>query len=185
MRYFAVAVVVLASAAWGAAAIDDLRSATHKIDTIKSDRLHAGNSVDLSLPELNAWIASQAPAGVRQTRLTIDSPGVATGSALVDIAKVSRSQGFEPGWLLSRILEGERPVKVTAHIKSSGGTATVDVQRVEIGGLDIDGKTLEMMIQYILLPVYPNAVVGRPFDLGHHVDRFDVQPAAVRVVIGR
>jgi hypothetical protein len=176
--------VILASAGGGGAAVDDLRTATQKVDAIKSDRLHPGTRVDLSVAELNAWVQTQVPAGVRDARLRIDSPGIATGSAVVDIAKVSRAQGFEPGWLLSKLLEGERPVKVTAHIHSGNGSAKVDVDRVEIAGLEIDGKTLEMLIQYVLLPVYPNAAVGRPFELGHHMERFDVQPNMVRVVIG-
>jgi hypothetical protein len=33
--------------------------------------------------------------------------------------------------------------------------------------------------------MYPDAVVGRPFDLGHHIQALDVQPRAVGVVIGR
>jgi hypothetical protein len=28
-------------------------------------------------------------------------------------------------------------------------------------------------------------VVGRPFELGHHIEKLDLQPAAVGVVIGR
>ena len=174
----------LLTIAWvGGASRDDLRSATQKIDAIKNDQVNLGASVDLSLPELNAWVRSQMPAGVRDATLRIDSPGVATGAATVDIAKVSRSQGFEPGWLLEKLLEGERPVKVTAHIRSANGSATVDVDRVEIGGLEIDGKTLELLIQFVVLPVYPNATVGRPFELGHNIERFEVQPAVVRVVI--
>jgi len=179
---FATALFALAMALGCA---QELSLATRKIDAIKSDRLLAGTRVDLSLPELNAWVASQTPAGVRDAKLRVDSPGVATGTAMVDIAKVSRSQGFEPGWLLSKLLEGERPVLVKARIRSADGSATVDVERVEISGLEIDGKTLDLLVQYVLLPVYPNATVGRPFPLGHHIERLDVQPAAVRVLIGR
>jgi hypothetical protein len=176
--------VFLASAGVGGATLDDLRTATQKIDAIQSDRLNPGARVDLSVRELNAWVRSQAPAGVRDATLHIDSPGVATGAAMVDIAKVSRSQGFDPGWLIGKLLEGEHPVKVTARIRSANGSATVDVDRVEVSGLEIDGKTLELLIQYVVLPLYPNAVVGRPFELGHNIERFDVQPAVVRVVIG-
>jgi hypothetical protein len=82
-------------------------------------------------------------------------------------------------------LEGERPVSVTARIRSAGGRATVDVQRVEISGIAIDGRTLDFLVQNVLLPQYPNAVLGRPFELGHHIEKLDVQPAAVGVVIGR
>jgi hypothetical protein len=44
---------------------------------------------------------------------------------------------------------------------------------------------LDFLIQNVLLTQYPNAVVGRPFELGHHIEKLDVQPAAVGVVIGR
>jgi hypothetical protein len=60
----------------------------------------------------------------------------------------------------------------------------VDVERAEISGLEIDGKTLDLLIQHVLLPLYPNAAVGRPFELGHNIERLDVRPAAVGVVIG-
>jgi hypothetical protein len=61
----------------------------------------------------------------------------------------------------------------------------VDLQRVEISGVAADGRTLDFLIQNIFLPLYPNAVLGRPFELGHRIERLDVGPAAVAVVIGR
>lgn len=178
------AALLLAAALPAGAAGDDLRAAEQKIDAIKSDRLLAGTRVELSPRELNAWVRSQLPAGVRNAALQMDSPGVATGAALVDLAKVCRSQGIQPGWALSRLLEGEHPIAVTARIRSAGGSATVDVQRASISGLEIDGRTLDLLIQYVLLPLYPNAVVGRPFELGHNIERIDVRPASVGVVIG-
>jgi hypothetical protein len=56
---------------------------------------------------------------------------------------------------------------------------------VEISSVTIDGKTLDFLIQNFLLAKYPDAIVGRPFELGHRIERLDVQPAAVGVVIGR
>lgn len=108
-----------------------------------------------------------------------------TGTALIDFGQVRRAQGHPPGWLMSKLLDGERPVSVTARIVSAHGQATVDVQRVEISGLEIDGKTLDFLIHNFLLAMYPDAAVGWPFELGHRIDRLDVQPAGVGVVIGR
>jgi hypothetical protein len=110
---------------------------------------------------------------------------LATGTAMINFAQLERSQGKQPGWLMSKFLEGERPVVVTARIRSAGGRATVDVQRVEISGIAIDGKTLDFLIQNFLLAMYPDAVVGRPFELGHRIDRLNITPSAVGVVIGR
>jgi hypothetical protein len=76
-------------------------------------------------------------------------------------------------------------VSVTARVRSANGHATVDVQKVEISGVTIDGKTLDFLIQNFLLPIYPDAAVGRPFELGHRIEKLDVQPASVGVLIGR
>jgi len=76
-------------------------------------------------------------------------------------------------------------VSVTARIQSGGGKATVSVERVEVGGLEIDGKALDFLIQNFLIPMYPEAAVGRPFELGHRIEKLDVQPSAVGVLIGK
>ena len=167
------------------AAYTDLASCQQKFDLIESGRLRAGSHVELSPQELNAYAAAAAPAGVREPRLALTSPGVATGTALVDFGKVRRAQGYRPGWLMSKLLDGERPVSVTARIRSDSGQATVDVERVEISGISIDGRTLDFVIQNFLLALYPNAAVGRPFDLGHNIRKLDVEPRAVSVYIGR
>jgi hypothetical protein len=86
---------------------------------------------------------------------------------------------------MSKLLDGERPVSVTARIQSGGGKATVDVQSVEISGLTVDGKMLDFLIQNFLLPMYPDAVVGKPFELGNRIDRLDIQPGSVTAIIGK
>jgi hypothetical protein len=160
-------------------------SAKQKLDSIESGRLRAGAHVTLSYPELTAWVEKEAPRGVRNPNLRVTERDLATGTALIDFAKLERSQGQQPGWLMTKLLEGERPVSVTARIRSSNGRATVDLQRVEISGVTIDGRTLDFLIQNFLLAMYPDAIIGKPFELGHRIDRLDVAPAAVGVVIGR
>ena len=142
-----------------------------------------GARVILTYPELNAWVAKEAPAGVRNPQLRAAARDVATGAALIDFGKLERSAGRQPGWLMSKLLDGERPVSVTARMRSSGGRATVDIQRVEISGLAIDGSTLDFLIQNFLIPMYPDAVIGKPFELGHGIDRLDVSPSAVAVLL--
>ncbi|MGA7235837.1 MAG: hypothetical protein WBY44_09165 [Bryobacteraceae bacterium] len=167
------------------ASADDYGSAKRKLDLIDSNSLRPGAKVTLSPRELNAYVAHEVPPGVRNTALQIVSPGVATGSALIDFGKVRRAQGHPPGWLMSKLLDGERPVKVTARVLSSKGHATVEVQRVEVSGVEIDGRTLDFLVQNLLLPMYPNAAIDRPFELGHRIERLELEPAAVGVVIGR
>ncbi len=164
---------------------DSYTSVRQKLDAIDSDRLRPGTHVRLTPQELEAYGSHELPDGVRNPHLELPEPGVAKASALVDFGRLRRAQGHPPNWLLGKLLDGERPLSVTARIRSSGGSATVDVQRVEISGIAIDGGTLDFLIQNILLPLYPTAAVGRPFELGHRVERLDVQRGLVDVVIGR
>jgi len=166
----------------------DYPSAAAKIGQIQSDQIPRGARVVLSDAELNAYVEHQLPtvtAGVRQPRLELLGQGVARGSALVDFAKLRTSEGHSPGWPLSRLLEGEHPVSVTARIRSSGGQATVEVRQVEISGISISGQPLDFLIEHFLLPLYPDAVVDRPFLLDHRIDRIDVEPGRAVVRIAR
>ena len=167
------------------AAVTDYDSAKQKLDRIESDRLARGTRIELTAREMTAWAEHEVPGGVRNPRIQVLSPGVANGTALIDFNKLQKAQGYEPGWLMTKLLSGEKPVSVTARISSANGYATVDVQKVEISGLTIDGSTLDFLIRNFLLPMYPDATVGRPFELGHRIEKLDVQPAAVGVLIGR
>ena len=164
------------------AATADFTTCQKKLDLIQSGHLRTGSHVDLSARELTAYASGVAPAGVRNPVLQLNAPGVATGSALVDFGKLRRAQGHPPGWLMSKLLDGERPVSVTARIRSDAGRATVDVERLAISGIEIDGRTLDFLIHNFLLVLYPNAAVGRPFELGHNIRKLDVEPKGVSVV---
>lgn len=180
---------ILATLLWistGARA-DDYSTAQVKIQQIESDKLPRGSRIVFSAAELNVYVQHQVPtvtAGVREPRLELLGQGVARGSALVDFAKLRSSEGHPPGWLLSMLLEGEHPVSVTARVNSAGGQATVHVQQVEIGGVGVSGATLDFLIQHFLLPLYPDAVVDRPFALAHRIDRVEVEGGRAIVVIG-
>jgi hypothetical protein len=170
-----------------AAPLNNYTSAQEKLARIESDQLPAGSHIELSAAELNAYVTNEAPKvtdGVRNPRLELLGDGLARGTALIDFARVQRSQGNPPGWLMAKLLEGERPVTVSVRIRSSKGQATVDVQRVEISGMAMEGAALDFLIQHFLLGLYPNAVVGRPFPLGHRMERVDVRPRGVTVVVG-
>ena len=160
-------------------------AASRKFRLIESERLHHTHVV-LTSAELNAWvkqeIAESFPQGVRESRLAL-ADGRATGSALIDFGKVRRAQGHPPGWLMAKIIDGERPVEVTVRVRSGGGRATVDVESVKVSGMVIEGRTLDFLIRFFLLPNYPDAKIGEPFDLAHDIDRLDVRPGAVNVVI--
>src|SRR5207248_4513733 len=129
-------------------------------------------------------VAEFSAQGVRDPRLVLGD-GSASGSALIDFLKLRQAAGKPPGWMMSKLLAGERPVRVTARIQSGSGRAEVDVERVEISGVTIDGKMLDFLIEHYLIPQFPDAKVGRPFELGHRVDRLEVKPKGVDIVVSR
>ena len=52
--------------------------------------------------------------------------------------------------------------------------------------LDRDFRsTLDFLVQNVLIPLYPDAAVGKPFDLGHRIEQVNVRPAGVSILIGR
>jgi hypothetical protein len=171
-----------------AATSADYHSAEKKFQSIDSGRLRAGSRIHLSSAELNAYVEHEVPmvtGGVTRPVVKLVSPGIAQGSALIDFAQVQRSRGEAPGWIMSHLLEGQRPVSVTARIRSGGGRATVDVLSLTISGVTVNGSTLDFLIHHFLLPLYPDAAVGRPFELDDRIDRIEVLPTGVTVVIGR
>jgi hypothetical protein len=180
--------MLLTAAALFSGASPEYLSVVRKFSLIEQDRLKPGSRVTLTPQELNAYaqeeIAEAAPGAVRNTRLTLGS-GTATASALIDFGKLRRAEGKSPGWIMSHLLDGERPVTIIARIRSADRTATVDVQSVEISGVTIEGPMLDFLIRNYLMAAYPEAKVGQPFDLGHRIERLDVQPSAVGVIIGR
>jgi len=188
MRKSTLVLLALLAAPLLPSASSDYEAAAHKVFLIEHHRLRPGSRVELTAPELNAYarqeIADVAPNGVRNPRLELGA-GTATGSALIDFGKLRRAEGKPPSLIMSYLLDGERPVSITARIRSSGGTATVDVEHIEISGVTIEGPLLDFLIRNYLTPAYPNAKVGQPFELGHGIERLDVQPSAVAVVIGR
>src|ERR1700730_1861751 len=164
----------------------EYQSAQRKFELIENERLKPGARVTLSQRELNAYAEEEVPKvvpqGVREPKLEIGA-GTATGSALVDFLKLRSAQGKPPGWLMRQMLQGEHPVTVTARIDSSNGRATVNVESVDISGITIEGRMLDYLIQNYLLPYYPDAKVGQPFELSHRIERLDVQPARVDVIL--
>ncbi len=164
----------------------DYSSAQHKFDLIESGRLKPGARVSFTERELNAYVAQElpkaVPGGVRGPKLELGA-GTATGSAMIDFLKLEHGAGNPPGWLMRQLLQGERPVTVTARIRSGNGRATVDLQSVAISGVTVEGRLLDYLIRNYLNVYYPDAKVGEPFEMSYRIDRLDIQPTRVDVLL--
>jgi len=169
-----------------ALAADQAASARLKLEQIELERVPRGGSVFISALEANHYAADEARKavgdGIREPQIQLGS-NVVTGTAWIDFVKVQTDAGKPPGFLMSALLRGEKHVSVTAKIQSGSGRAQVDVEQVTISGVQITGRTLDMLIEYYLVPRYPEVVIGRPFELRHNVDRFDISPRGVGIAV--
>ena len=184
-----VALLVAASlcAAPASSALDpQAERVDRKIDLIQSGHAKPGSVMVFTAAELNAWGRAKAaqvvPEGFRQARLELGN-GTATGYALVDFLKMRHAAGIETNWLVAKLIEGEKPLKVTANIQSAHGRATVHLTRVELGGIAVSGAPLDFLIQTFFMPLYPDAKIDQPFELAVGVERIDVTPAEARAYI--
>ena len=74
--------------------------------------------------EMNAWARAASRKciqGIRDPRVQLGI-GTATGSALIDFLKMRQGEGVATNPLIAKLIEGERPLKVSVQLESSGGT---------------------------------------------------------------
>ena len=158
-------------------------SAQKKLDSIADGKAKRGSVVALSPPEINAWLHEKAvkafPQGIRNERIDL-GPATADGTALVDLLKIQKGNVNS---LIARLIEGERPLKISIRVESANGRATVFLTRVELSGVAMEGSILEFLIKQFIQPRYPDIKINQPFDLDYNIDHIEIQPSGVRVLI--
>jgi hypothetical protein len=162
-------------------------SAQKKLDSISDRKLKPGAVVTLSSREINAWIHEKAvkafPEGMRNEREEL-GPGTTDGTALVDFLKLGKAKSsVNP--LIARLIEGERPLKISIRVESANGRCTVFLTRVELSGVTVEGSILDFLIKHFVQPRYPDIKINEPFDLDYNIDHIEIQPAGVRVIISK
>ena len=169
-------------------AADDFSSIQRKMDDIVKEHLKPGARVFMSLAEMNAYLKAQAdaiaPKAVHNTKVEL-AEGSGTASALVNFLELNKARGGASNWMMDKLLDGERLVKVTVHVRTDHGKARVDVDRVEVNGAVMQGAPLDFLIQRYVIPQFPNAKVDQWFPMDHHMDRIDIHPSGATVVIGK
>lgn len=167
-------------------AADDFSSIQRKMDDIVKEHVKHGGRVFMSHSELDAYLRAQAlaiaPKAVHDTKIELGENS-GTASAKVNFLELNKARGAQSNWMMEKMLDGERLVKVSVHIQCDHGKARVNVDRVEINGAGIQGAPLDFLIQNYVVPQFPTAKVDQWFTLDHHMDRIDVHPAGASVLI--
>jgi hypothetical protein len=184
LRTTAVSCVVVL--ALGAAKTEPL-PIERKFQQIEKGQVKSGSKIPFTTAELNQYVKVElpkvAPPGIRRPDVQLLGNNRASGRALIDFVKLRTSQGKPPNWLLRTLLEGEHEVSVTTRVQSGNGSATVHLERVEVSGIPVSGAALDWIVQNYLIPHYPTAKIGRPFDLKYGLDRIEVNPGVAYAVL--
>lgn len=159
-----------------------------KLDRLEDHNAKPGEVIVFTAAEIDAWarvtVPEVVPEGIRNERVELGTD-TASAYALVDFLKMRQGKGQATGWLIGKLIEGERPLKVSIRLASGGGRCTVYLTRVELSGVAAEGQTLDFLIRTFFMPLFPDAKIGQPFDLDYDIDRIDIRPAGVRVTIKR
>ncbi|MEQ1948169.1 MAG: hypothetical protein ABL995_13325 [Bryobacteraceae bacterium] len=165
----------------------NLSRARLKLDALEARRIQPGFRVTFTEAEVNAWAADQAArkyGGITGTRIALGA-GTVSASAMMDFIRLRRAEGIETIPALAQLLEGKRPARLDLSVQSSGGYATVSPTRLEISGVALTGGALDFLIGKFVLPLFPDTEVNRPFELREGIERIEVVPGALRVVMKR
>jgi hypothetical protein len=163
-------------------------SARRKLDSIESFQAKPGSVISFTPAEIMAWarveVPKIVPEGIRDMRVELGT-GTAAGLARVDLLKMRQKKGQDTNWLITKLIEGERPIRVAVQVRSSGGQCTVELTRVEVSNVAASGTVLDFLVSTFFLPLFPDAKINEPFDLDYNIERIEIRPAAVRVMIKR
>ncbi|SRR6266403_1710195 len=178
---------VLVGATLALPAADPLyESARQKLDMIEEHRAKPGSVITFSPGEINAWarvrVPDFVPEGIRNQRVELGTDA-ASGYALMDFLKMRHAKGESTSWLMSKLIEGERPVKVSIRMNSGAGRCTVYLTRVEVSNVAANQTVLDFLVKTFFAPLFPDAKINEPFDLDYNVEKIEIRPAAVRVTI--
>ena len=178
--------ILLAGIAECVTSSPEAASAAAKLALVRNGRVTPGSNIVFTAREINAYAAARLPEyfprGLRNARVELGN-GSATGTALVDFVKVRQVAGQSTNWVLAKLIEGERPLKVITSIQSAHGRATVYLRSVEISGIAISGSALDFLIDNFLKPVFPDILINESFPLVDNVERVEARPGELRAVI--
>jgi hypothetical protein len=190
--YSAALLATVAAAVTVAASVADSQSAFRKLGAIESGALTPGSRVTFTRPEIDGWVRDEAKARVPQglSNVRVDlAYGRVTGYCDIDFLKLRQAAtGNDPNSILnSRLMKslfaGERPVTITARFTSANGRAKVDVEKVEISGVPIQGAALDFVIANYVRPTFPDIKVNEFFPLQYGIDRFTISQPGVTVYL--
>jgi len=184
MRHFFIGIFALAPALL-AAGDPTAAICRAKLNLIKQNKATPGSVFVFPPAEINAWAREELgeeDLGIHDPKLEFGDGGTVTFNATVDLSKIAGKKSDITA-LFARLLEGQRPVKLTIRPETASGKITLHLISAEIAGIPLSGVILETLAGFVVQHIYEDAKVSEPFDLGHNIDHAIVEPMSLRVFI--
>jgi hypothetical protein len=159
--------------------------AGNKLERIETGHARPGSVIVFTPAEMNAWARGRVPQlyqGIRDPSVQLGA-GTGTGSAFIDFLKMRQGEGLATNSLVAKLIQGERPLKVSIQLESSHGRATARLTRLEISGVAVTGAALDFLVNEFFLHLFPDAKVNQPFELHNNIERIELRPDGVRVTM--
>ena len=173
---------------WPAHASQNHLQCKRKIAAIVEGRAAPGSRVVFTKPELDAFLNEEViqviPGCVYGAYVNLDH-GRASGGANVNFVKLLAARGSTPGWLLTKMFEGWKPVRAWTRMESSGGRATVYLEKLELSGITVPAMMVDFIMRHFAQRYSPDMRLGQPFGLKHRIDRLELSPGGFAVVMRR
>jgi hypothetical protein len=164
------------------------RSAKEKFDRLASEKLPAGTTIVVSEDEINSYLrydyAKEIPRGISQPYFRLE-PDRIYGNAMVDFLEWQAERGASPGPLLAWLLRGQRRVEAQCRYTSSDGWGRVEVEWARISGVPISGGAVHFLVEHVVRPRYPPAVLGQPHRLGYNLEQVRIERGRAAAVTRR
>jgi hypothetical protein len=124
--------------------------------------------------ESNAYLASgkvQLPTGVRTVRFTGQN-GALNATARVDFDAIT-AQARSSNPLLS-LFSGIHDVHAVAHASGSGGKGRVQIDSIDIDGVNVPRMALQFFLDRYITPKYPEVGMTSVFTLPARIDTANI-----------
>jgi hypothetical protein len=74
------------------------------------------------------------------------------------------------------LFEGEQPIRARCHYVSSSGNGTVNVEWVEVNGMQLPRFVLDWLISSLVQPNMPEFQLGKPSPLPANLKQIRLEP---------
>lgn len=147
-----------------------------------------GSRIVFTKPQIDAFLNEEAiriiPGSVYGAHVELGY-GRAAGGASVNFVKLLQARGTPPGWLFTKMFEGWKPVRAAIRVQSGGGQATIYLEKLELSGMPVPNMLLDFIMRHFAQSYSPDIRLGKPFPLNHRIERLELAPGGLAVVIWR